>query len=474
MVEVLEGSLRLFYGIYVLPIRVVIGRIVNVLRRYFSFLVVVLGLGLVGYSFYSASFVSAGFGHVSELPEDKMKNLKSAWEAGIKAGLSESAIAGMLGNANAESGLDPFIGQNGGPAWGFFQYESERQTKVRALLKEQGATDDPVKASAVTIEFAVSELKEGNIFLTYGLEGNASGTGRYGSSGGAFNYNALEYVQGDGKKISASYDDWKSSKDVAKATTEFMVSYERPNPSYAHLSERIAFAKEVYEKLSGTASSDSSDDSSSGKKSKSTSDTLSNWKPSEADIPNMPTDRDYLELKNNGLAKGEENYHNFTDRVGDKDKVDEDFKKGSDEAESVQKWKEERSLSVGDRAISVFRLAIATLSVIFLFYGVLLMVSFAFDLWLPFIDSPLMRLMTFNRLAVVRERVDGSVVWFSNKSENRHLSVKRVGLGDILVWVFIFSGIGVMGVTGYLYSSVGGALQYIMDTLGYFGHLGGS
>lgn len=473
MVEVLEGSLRLFYSIYILPFRLFVGRFIGFLRRYLSLLVVLLGVVLVGSSFYSASVVSAGYGHVSELPEDKMKNLKSAWEAGIKAGLSESAIAGMLGNANAESGLDPFIGQNGGPAWGFFQYESERQSKVRALLKEQGATDDPVKASAVTIEFAVSELKEGNIFLTYGLEGNASGTGRYGSSGGSFNYNALEYVQGDGKKISASYDDWKSSKDVAKATTEFMVSYERPNPSYAHLSERIAFAKEVYEKLSGTASSDSSDDS-NGKKSKSTSDTISDWTPSEADIPNMPTDRDYLELKNNGLAKGEENYHNFTDRVNDKDKVDEDFKKGSDEAESVQKWKEERSLSIGDRAIQGFRLVIATLSVIFLFYGVFLMVSYAFDLWLPFIDSPMMRIMTFNRLAIIRERVDGSVVWFGDKSENRRLKVRRVGLGDILVWVFIFSGIGVMGVTGYLYSSVGGGLQYIMDTLGYFSHLGGS
>lgn len=406
----------------------------------------------------SSSRVSAGYNNLSDVPADKMANLEAAWKVGIENGVSEAALAGMLGNANSESGFDPFLQQVGGPAWGFFQMEADRQARLKAFLAEKGASNDPVKASAASMEFVISELKADNMFLTYGLEGDANGTGRYAgpqSWDGPYRYDVLQYVQGGGKKISTSAEEFYKNTDVKKAAVEFMVSYERAHSSRdtLHLDQRLAMSEQIYEKFAGSvSSSDAKDEANSDSSDGSVSETLSGWAPSEDDVPNMPTDRDY---KEDGLT--------FKDKVeqagADLDTVEE---------AGIAKWKAERESSLARDSVDFVRMGIVLISLALLVAPSVLMMAYFSDLWLIGLDSPMLRLVTFNKLAVDYQRTGGGGIWFANRHENAHLSVKRMGAGDLFVWCAVFSIVGVLGISGYLFTAFGGAWQYIADALGYF------
>ena len=206
-------------------------------------------------------------------------------------------------------------------------------------------------------------------------------------------------------------------------------------------------AEGIYKKIKddyGTVSSSESGD----KKGSSVTDNLKQW--SEDAIPNMPKDRDY--------GKEEKG---FQDRLNKVEKL-----KG-DEATSIAKWKEEREVSLQKRSIKGTRLVVMVMSLLALIYPSILLLAYVVDSWFVYIDSPAMRLVTFNRRAIEQNRNGSSGLWFADKKENAKLKTKRLGLGDTLIWAAIFSFVGVLGVSGLMYETAGGIWQFISDSVGY-------
>ena len=71
-----------------------------------------------------------------------------------------------------------------------------------------------------------------------------------------------------------------------------------------------------------------------------------------------------------------------------------------DEATSIAKWKEEREVSLQKRSIKGTRLVVMVMSLLALIYPSILLLAYVVDSWFVYIDSPAMRLVTFNRRAI--------------------------------------------------------------------------
>lgn len=167
------------------------------------------------------------------------------------------------------------------------------------------------------------------------------------------------------------------------------------------------------------------------------------WLPDEDAIPNMPSYREYLEKKNSGKVKGEENYHDFVESLSDKDKVDEDFKKGSDEAESVQKWKAERSSSIGDKTVNFFRLLIAVLVFVnFFVFALFVPLLFALDMWVIGGVS-LISFLTFGKIRSMStleyDTLKGRKLGFKPLTV-RHISI-YTGVSVIVLVLYVTGGL---------------------------------
>lgn len=417
------------------------------LKRYLIF-------ALLSLIFLFPKVVHAGYNSWSEVPEDRRKNVEAAWDIAIQEGISEASTAGMLANANSESGYDPFLQQVGGPAWGFFQMESDRQARLKAHLQSKNAMSNPVKASGESMRFVIQELKADNMFLTYGLEGDASGTGRYAgpaSWGGPYRYDVLQYVQGGNKKISTSAEEFYKNTDPVKASIEFMVSYERAHSSRStlHLDQRIKLASEIYEHFSGKKVDKPSENGADTPKSTDEQVSSSGFKFNEGSVPNMPKERDYKE-SDDTIDKLFADVTTLTvaEKVG------------------IEKWKEERGATIAETTITWTRRFIMSLGIIMTVYPVLLLVAYTFDMWFMFGDSPAMKVVTFKRLAIDLDRAK-SGIWFADKKTNERLEIKRMGVGDVLVWSGVFSFVGVLLITGYLYVQFGNLSEFFSRALGY-------
>ena len=164
----------------------------------------------------------------------------------------------------------------------------------------------------------------------------------------------------------------------------------------------------------------------------------------------MPKDRDY--------GKEEKGFQDHLNKVE---------KLKGDEATSIAKWKEEREVSLQKRSIKGTRLVVMVMSLLALIYPSILLLAYVVDSWFVYIDSPAMRLVTFNRRAIEQNRNGSSGLWFADKKENAKLKTKRLGLGDTLIWAAIFSFVGVLGVSGLMYETAGGIWQFISDSVGY-------
>lgn len=401
--------------------------------------------------------VNAGYASWEEVPADVKKRVEAVWKYFISdAKWAEGSAAGTLSNANSESGWDPYLQQSGGPAWGFYQMEADRQANLKAYMQSKDAMNDPVKGSVAASEFAVEELKKDNIFLTYGLEGDANGTGRYAGPqqwGPLYRYDVLKYVQPTGKeKISASYDEFIKNTDPAKGAVEFMVSYERANsnPGTLHLDQRVGMAKAIYQEYSGKVapSSDNKDgDGKESKKSESTAQSLMEW--DEDAIPNMPKDRDYKET-DDSINKLFTNPEDLT----------------ADEKSAIANWKAERDSKISKQAVQLARKSMMLVAFALIIYAAIILLAYCVDLWTPVGDSLAMRFVTGNRRAIDYERSTRGI-WFADKKENRHLEVKRMGVGDVLIWGAIFTLIGVGLMSGYLYMQFGNLANALQELVGY-------
>lgn len=407
----------------------------NLKKYLFSVLLVAFTFAFIGS--LTITQVSAGYNNVEDITEDGWKTIKGAAKKAKELGISAEAFAGMMGNANEESAFDATLEEQGNVAsrgLGLFQWTdtqgSPRRTQYENWVKEKGYDiKDPATAGAASIEYMDQEMQGNSDF------------------GSAFWSSYIHGVWGrtDLKQTYKSYEEFKKATDVKGATYDFVAAFERPRDDT--LDKRAKMAEGIYQKIKddyGTVSSSESGD----KKGSSVTDNLKQW--SEDAIPNMPKDRDY--------GKEEKG---FQDRLNKVEKL-----KG-DEATSIAKWKEEREVSLQKRSIKGTRLVVMVMSLLALIYPSILLLAYVVDSWFVYIDSPAMRLVTFNRRAIEQNRNGSSGLWFADKKENAKLKTKRLGLGDTLIWAAIFSFVGVLGVSGLMYETAGGIWQFISDSVGY-------
>lgn len=405
-------------------------------KRLVGFFLLILTLVSLG---GSVSSVFAGYSNVEDISEDGWKTIRGAAKKAKELGISAEAFAGMMGNANEESSFDATLEEAGNVAsrgLGLFQWTdtsgSPRRTQYENWVKEKGYDiSDPATAGAASIEYMDQEMQGNSDF------------------GAAFWSSYIHGIWGrtDLNQTSKSYDEFKKASDVRGATHDFVAAFERPAADT--LNKRADMAEAIYKKIKDEYGTSSGDDSSSSKKKESVSDNLKRW--SEEDIPNMPKDRDY----------GKE-------ERGFKDRIDKIEKLKGDEATSIAKWKEERDISIQRRTIKGTRLVVMVLSMVALVYPSFLLFAYVFDSWFVYVDSPAMRIVTFNRRAIEQNRNGSGGLWFADKKENARLKTKRLGLGDTLIWAAIFSIVGVVGVSGLMYETAGSIWQFIADSWGYF------
>lgn len=407
-------------------------------KRLVGFFLLILTLVSLG---GSVSSVFAGYSNVEDISEDGWKTIRGAAKKAKELGISAEAFAGMMGNANEESSFDATLEEAGNVAsrgLGLFQWTdtsgSPRRTQYENWVKEKGYDiSDPATAGAASIEYMDQEMQGNSDF------------------GSAFWSSYIHGIWGrtDLNQTSKSYDEFKKASDVRGATHDFVAAFERPAADT--LNKRADMAEAIYKKIKDEYGTTSGDDSSStnAKKKESVSDNLKRW--SEEDIPNMPKDRDY----------GKE-------ERGFKDRIDKIEKLKGDEATSIAKWKEERDVSIQKRTIKGTRLVVMVLSMLALVYPSFLLFAYVFDSWFVYVDSPAMRIVTFNRRAIEQNRNGSNGLWFADKKENVRLKTKRLGLGDTLIWAAIFSIVGVAGVSGLMYETAGSIWQFIADSWGYF------
>lgn len=399
----------------------------------------VLSIGLLSLTLITlaqpVSSVFAGYNNVEDITEDGWKTIRGAAKKAKELGISAEAFAGMMGNANEESAFDATLEEQGNVAsrgLGLFQWTdtagSPRRTQYENWVKEKGYDiKDPATAGAASIEYMDKEMQGNSDF------------------GSAFWSSYIHGVWGrtELNQTSKSYEEFKKTTNVKGATHDFVAAFERPAADT--LDKRAKMAEGIYNKIKddyGVVDSDSKT------KATTVSNTLKQW--SEDDIPNMPKDRDY----------GKE-------ERGFKERLDKIEKLKGDEATSIAKWKEEREVSLQKRTIKGARLVVMVLSMLALVYPSILLLAYVVDSWFVYIDSPAMRVVTFNFRAIEQNRNGSGGLWFADKKENAKLKTKRLGLGDTLIWAAVFSLVGVLGVSGIMYETAGSLWQFISDSIGY-------
>lgn len=399
----------------------------------------VLSIGLLSLTLFTlaqpVSSVFAGYNNVEDITEDGWKTIRGAAKKAKELGISAEAFAGMMGNANEESAFDATLEEQGNVAsrgLGLFQWTdtagSPRRTQYENWVKEKGYDiKDPATAGAASIEYMDKEMQGNSDF------------------GSAFWSSYIHGVWGrtELNQTSKSYEEFKKTTNVKGATHDFVAAFERPAADT--LDKRTKMAEGIYNKIKddyGVVDSDSKT------KATTVSNTLKQW--SEDDIPNMPKDRDY----------GKE-------ERGFKERLDKIEKLKGDEATSIAKWREEREISLQKRTIKGARLVVMVLSMLALVYPSILLLAYVVDSWFVYIDSPAMRVVTFNFRAIEQNRNGSGGLWFADKKENAKLKTKRLGLGDTLIWAAVFSLVGVLGVSGIMYETAGSIWQFISDSIGY-------
>lgn len=399
----------------------------------------VLSVGLLSLTLITlaqpVSSVFAGYNNVEDITEDGWKTIRGAAKKAKELGISAEAFAGMMGNANEESAFDATLEEQGNVAsrgLGLFQWTdtagSPRRTQYENWVKEKGYDiKDPATAGAASIEYMDKEMQGNSDF------------------GSAFWSSYIHGVWGrtELNQTSKSYEEFKKTTNVKGATHDFVAAFERPAADT--LDKRAKMAEGLYNKIKddyGVVDSDSKT------KATTVSNTLKQW--SEDDIPNMPKDRDY----------GKE-------ERGFKERLDKIEKLKGDEATSIAKWREEREISLQKRTIKGARLVVMVLSMLALVYPSILLLAYVVDSWFVYIDSPAMRVVTFNFRAIEQNRNGSGGLWFADKKENAKLKTKRLGLGDTLIWAAVFSLVGVLGVSGIMYETAGSIWQFISDSIGY-------
>ena len=168
-------------------------------------------------------------------------------------GFSNEAIAAILGNLKAESGMDPAADS---VMDGQFNYAYERACGIFQYTSTAPGTGEywAFKTWCSGNGKPWSDVKSQMEWTFSGhCDGTWSSRWSTGLARSGYYSNCPGYT--DGAYYEAS--EFKEADDVDKATFSWMACYERPaNGQYAHLDRRIEYAREYYAALSAAGSAD--------------------------------------------------------------------------------------------------------------------------------------------------------------------------------------------------------------------------
>lgn len=168
-------------------------------------------------------------------------------------GFSNEAIAAILGNLKAESGMDPAADS---VMDGQFNYAYERACGIFQYTSTAPGTGEywAFKTWCSSNGKTWSDVKSQMEWTFSGhCDGTWSSRWSTGLARSGYYSNCPGYT--DGAYYEAS--EFKEASDVDKATFSWMACYERPaNGQYAHLDRRIEYAREYYAALSAAGSAD--------------------------------------------------------------------------------------------------------------------------------------------------------------------------------------------------------------------------
>lgn len=155
---------------------------------------------------------------------------EKCWNYIRSRGCSEAATAGMLGNFQQETGMNPAV--DGGPAAGLYQMEKSTGhfAQYCAYAKSKGCDWTDLKCQ---LDWLFEGGKMEETFKTY--------TGKQ-----PHYYSTGEWCWWPQKM---TWDEFKKLDDVAKATEIFERVYERG--SITRMDKRIQYAKEYYQRFTG-------------------------------------------------------------------------------------------------------------------------------------------------------------------------------------------------------------------------------
>ena len=158
----------------------------------------------------------------------KGSNTEIVWKALRRAGYSEQATAGIIGNLMFESGGYPddiktnAVEYKNGEGIGMVQWSYVRKTRFRQYLKSHGESW-PSHNISLQISYMLHEMEHGE-WAWIGIS------------------------QKYGAKYDVTLQEFKQCRDVAFATRAFCAKFERCHYKDAHLKERTAGAKWAYQK----------------------------------------------------------------------------------------------------------------------------------------------------------------------------------------------------------------------------------
>ena len=156
---------------------------------------------------------------------------KAVWQFFKSKGYSEAAIAGIMGNLQQESGINPAALQKGGSAKGIAQWEGGRYTNLVNFAKSRNRDWTDLDSQLLFID---KELQGLDYYFSHDI---AYGQGIAGSTLTNAGATPTTFVK------------WKKSTDVAMATRQFEGAFERAGKP--HMDKRIQYAKYYYEQFTG-------------------------------------------------------------------------------------------------------------------------------------------------------------------------------------------------------------------------------
>lgn len=141
---------------------------------------------------------------------------RTVWAFFRDKGFTAEATAGIMGNMQQESGIDPTVNQNGGgPAKGIVQWEGARFTNMKAFAQQRGKDWTDLDSQ---LEYVYKELRE--LQNVYWKKANCSG-----------------------------FEEFKNCKDAKNATYIFETAFERAGKP--NMEKRYEYAAYYYKAFAG-------------------------------------------------------------------------------------------------------------------------------------------------------------------------------------------------------------------------------